>query len=158
MSSWRRDGGAALASLTADTEGLAGGRVAKATGSAVQHRPGRLVRGRVRLLMISDLVAIQIAYLGMYLLAEQIGPPAFIAPDWLLAALWAASSVGWVFLFAAYRLYEGESRAIAPNSFDEVGKVFHALLAGRAQVRSAPRNVGISVSAIPSTISASSGV
>jgi exopolysaccharide biosynthesis polyprenyl glycosylphosphotransferase len=130
VSNWRRDGGAALASLTADTEGLATGRVAKATGSAVQHHPGRLVRGRVRLLMISDLVAIQVAYAGMYLLAERIGPPAFIAPDWLLASLWAASSIGWIFLFAAYRLYEGESRAIAPASFDEVGKVFHALLAG----------------------------
>ena len=39
-------------------------------------------------------------------------------------------SVAWIVLFAAYRLYEGETRAIAPASFDEVGKTFHALLAG----------------------------
>jgi exopolysaccharide biosynthesis polyprenyl glycosylphosphotransferase len=80
--------------------------------------------------MLSDLVAIQLALGGMYLLAELIGPPAFIAPTWLLVALWAGVSLAWPVVFAAYKLYEGETRAIAPASFDEVGKLFHALLAG----------------------------
>jgi exopolysaccharide biosynthesis polyprenyl glycosylphosphotransferase len=93
-------------------------------------RPGRFVRGRVRTLMVADLVAVQLALVGMYLLAELIGPPAFIAPTWLLVALWVAISLGWPVLFAMYKLYEGETRAIAPASFDEVGKLFHALLAG----------------------------
>jgi exopolysaccharide biosynthesis polyprenyl glycosylphosphotransferase len=93
-------------------------------------RGGRFVRGRVRTLMAADMVAVQIALLGMYLLAELIGPPAFIAPTWLLAGMWVAVTLGWPVLFAAYKLYEGETRAIAPASFDEVGKLFHALLAG----------------------------
>ena len=80
--------------------------------------------------MVADVVAVQLALVGMYLLAELIGPPAFIAPTWLLVALWAGVSLGWPVLFATYKLYEGESRAIAPASFDEVGKLFHALLAG----------------------------
>jgi exopolysaccharide biosynthesis polyprenyl glycosylphosphotransferase len=97
--------------------------------SEAPHR-GRFVRGRVRTLMVADVVAIQLALLGMYLLAELIGPPAFIAPTWLMVALWVAVSIGWPVLFAMYKLYEGETRAIAPASFDEVGKLFHALLAG----------------------------
>ena len=56
-------------------------------------------------------------------LAEQIGPPAVIAPAWLLAVLVPLAAVGWLAIFAVYRLYEGESRAIAPNSFDEVGSL-----------------------------------
>jgi exopolysaccharide biosynthesis polyprenyl glycosylphosphotransferase len=91
---------------------------------------GPLARGRVRTLMVADLVAIQISLVVMYALAEEIGPPAFIAPDWVMAVLWAGVSFGWVALFAAYRLYEGESRAIAPASFDEVARLFDALLAG----------------------------
>jgi exopolysaccharide biosynthesis polyprenyl glycosylphosphotransferase len=80
--------------------------------------------------MLADLLAIQIALVGMYWLAEIVGPPAFIAPDWLIAVAWPVVSIAWIVVFAAYRLYEGESRAIAPASFDEVGKTFHALLAG----------------------------
>jgi len=133
MSSWRPERGPTLTPLTADPEGVAsarpGLRMAPEARSAAS-RSGRFDRGRVRTLMVADLVAIQLALLGMYALAEMIGPPAFIAPTWLIAALWPAVSLAWIVVFAAYRLYEGQTRAIAPASFDEVGKTFHALLAG----------------------------
>jgi exopolysaccharide biosynthesis polyprenyl glycosylphosphotransferase len=119
--------------VTADPEGVArarpGLRMAPEPESAAP-RPGRFVRGRVRALILADMLAIQLALAGMYALAELVGPPAFIAPTWLLVALWAVVSLGWPALFTVYKLYEGESRAIAPASFDEVGRLFHALLAG----------------------------
>jgi exopolysaccharide biosynthesis polyprenyl glycosylphosphotransferase len=127
------EGGPALAPLTADTEGVGDAQAAlriRSEPHAATLRPGRFVRGRVRTLMLADTVAIQLALAGMYGLAELIGPPAFIAPTWLIVTLWAAVTAGWTVLFTAYRLYEGESRAIAPASFDEVGNLFHALLAG----------------------------
>jgi exopolysaccharide biosynthesis polyprenyl glycosylphosphotransferase len=133
VSSWHPERGPTLTPLTADPEGVAsarpGLRMAPEARSAAS-RSGRFDRGRVRTLMVADLVAIQLALLGMYALAEMIGPPAFIAPTWLIAALWPAVSLAWIVVFAAYRLYEGQTRAIAPASFDEVGKTFHALLAG----------------------------
>jgi exopolysaccharide biosynthesis polyprenyl glycosylphosphotransferase len=91
---------------------------------------GRLRRGRVRALIAADTLAIAISLLGTYLWAEQVGPPAVIAPTWLLAVLVPLAAVGWLAIFAVYRLYEGESRAIAPNSFDEIGPLLSALLAG----------------------------
>ena len=36
----------------------------------------------------------------------------------------------WPAVFAAYGLYERQTRAIAPSSLDEVADLFHALLAG----------------------------
>ena len=130
MSSWRSDPGG---TLTVDAEPIAerspGLRVLSEP-QASAPRDGRFTRGRVRTLMAADMVAVQLALFGMYLLAELIGPPAFIAPTWLLAALWVGVTLGWPVLFATYKLYEGETRAIAPASFDEVGKLFHALLAG----------------------------
>jgi len=93
-------------------------------------RTGRLARGRVRTLIAADLVAIAVALAGTYLLAELIGPPAVIAPGAVMAVLIVAAAVAWIAIFAAYRLYEGETRAIAPASFDEVGSLLHALLAG----------------------------
>jgi exopolysaccharide biosynthesis polyprenyl glycosylphosphotransferase len=133
MSSWRPERGATLAPLTAEPEGRANGArpgLRVAPKPAAGNRSGRFDRGRVRTLMLVDLLAIQLALLGMYGLAEFVGPPAFIAPNWLIAALWPAVSLAWIVVFATYRLYEGETRAIAPASFDEVGKTFHALLAG----------------------------
>jgi exopolysaccharide biosynthesis polyprenyl glycosylphosphotransferase len=133
VSSWRPERGATLTPLTADSEAVTGARAGLRMASeprAAAPRPGRLDGGRVRTLMVVDLVAIQLALLGMYGLAELVGPPAFIAPTALIVALWPAVSLAWIVVFAAYRLYEGQTRAIAPASFDEVGKIFHALLAG----------------------------
>jgi exopolysaccharide biosynthesis polyprenyl glycosylphosphotransferase len=100
-----------------------------ADGAPAQQR-GRLRRGRVRALLAADTLAILASLLATYLCAEQIGPPAVIAPGWLIALLVPLASLGWLAIFAVYRLYEGESRAIAPNSFDEVGRLGSALLAG----------------------------
>ena len=97
---------------------------------APARRRGGFSRGRVRLLVGADLVAILVSLAGTFLLAEQIGPPAFIAPDWLLALLVPGMALAWIALFGAYRLYEGQSRAIARKSFDEVSTLFNALLAG----------------------------
>src|SRR5215208_2281900 len=130
MSNWRSDRGG---TLTVDPEPIAGTPTALRVlpePQAAAPRGARYTGGRVRTLMVADVVAVQLALAGMYVLAELIGPPAFIAPTWLLATLWAVALLGWPVLFATYKLYEGESRAIAPASFDEVGKLFHALLAG----------------------------
>ena len=87
-------------------------------------------RGRVRTLFAADLVAILLSLAGTYVLAEQIGPPAVIAPSWLLVALVPVITLSWLAIFGTYRLYEGQSRAIARKSFDEVSTLFNALLAG----------------------------
>jgi len=99
-------------------------------GTARARRQGRLRRGRVRALVAVDLTAIAVAFAGTYGFAELIGPPAVIGPPGVVAAFIAVSVVIWIAVFAGYRLYESHSRAIAPATFDEVGDLFHALLAG----------------------------
>ena len=105
-------------------------RSTRAEDSLERPRGGGLARGRVRALLLADVVAIALSLAGTYVLAEMIGPPAIIAPPGLIALLVAMAIVGWISLFAIYGLYEGESRAIAPNSFDEVARLFSALMAG----------------------------
>ena len=132
MSRWRSESPPLARLATTDADGMTGTLTGLRTLSepAAARARGPLTRGRVRTLMVADLVAIQLSMVAMYALAQAIGPPAFIAPTWVMAALWAAASFGWIAIFAAYRLYEGESRAIAPASFDEVTRLFDALLAG----------------------------
>ena len=36
----------------------------------------------------------------------------------------------WIAIFTAYNLYERQNRSISLATFDEVGELFHALLAG----------------------------
>jgi hypothetical protein len=112
----RSDRGPTLTRLTVEAEGFAGSRadlrVVAAEPLPSAPRRGRLTRGRVRSLMLVDLVAVQLALVGMYLLAELIGPPAFIAPTWVIVLLWAGVSAAWPVAFATYKLYEGETRAI----------------------------------------------
>ena len=106
-------------------------RLASDCESATPRRTrGRLPRGRVRALLAVDVLSVGLALGGTYLLAEAIGPPAVIAPVWLLIALVPLAAVCWLGLFTVYGLYEAETRAIAPNSFDEVSTLFNALLAG----------------------------
>src|SRR4051812_20204136 len=102
-----------------------------ATLQAVRaSRTNQLRRGRVRTLVAADLLAIVLSFAGTYGLAQLVDPPAVTAPTGVVVALLAASLVMWVGLFTAYRLYESESRALAPATVDEVGHLFHALLAG----------------------------
>ena len=129
MSGWHPE----LTAAAADTEALQqrGLRIVPPPAvPAPARRRGGFSRGRVRLLFGADLAAILVSLAGTYVLAEQIGPPAVIAPGWLLALLVPAMTLAWLGIFGVYRLYEGQSRAIARKSFDEVSTLFNALLAG----------------------------
>ena len=104
--------------------------VEPAAAAARARRQGRLHRGRVRALVAADLIATALGFAGTYAFADIIGPPAVIGPTGVVATFVALATVTWVGVFAAYRLYESHSRAIAPGTFDEIGNLFHALLAG----------------------------
>jgi exopolysaccharide biosynthesis polyprenyl glycosylphosphotransferase len=122
-----------LTAATADTEALhqPGLRVVPSPAvPAPARRRGGFSHGRVRTLIGADLVAILVSLAGTYLVAEQIGPPAVIAPGWLVALLVPVLALSWLGIFGVYRLYEGQSRAISRKSFDEVSTLFNALLAG----------------------------
>jgi exopolysaccharide biosynthesis polyprenyl glycosylphosphotransferase len=127
MSGWRPEATPLAAQADTLRPGL---RVVPQEPAQTRRQRGGFSRGRVRTLIVADLLAIAIGLAGTYVLAEAIGPPAVIAPSWLLILLGPAIAVGWLAIFASYRLYEGQSRAIAPTSFDEVANLFHALLAG----------------------------
>jgi exopolysaccharide biosynthesis polyprenyl glycosylphosphotransferase len=129
VNGWRPE----LTAATADTEALhqPGLRVVPQPAMAAPaRRRGGFSRGRIRLLFGADLAAILISLFGTYAVAEQIGPPAVIAPTWLLVLLVPAMTLTWLGIFGVYRLYEGQARAIARKSFDEVSTLFNALLAG----------------------------
>jgi exopolysaccharide biosynthesis polyprenyl glycosylphosphotransferase len=89
-----------------------------------------LNRGRTLMLATSDVLALVVAYTATYVAANAIAPPAIIAPTWFLVVLWAVAVPVWLAVFAAYKLYENDSRRITVASFDEVGDIFHALIAG----------------------------
>jgi exopolysaccharide biosynthesis polyprenyl glycosylphosphotransferase len=103
---------------------------ATAAPPATAHRPRRLERGRVRILLAADMAAMGVAIALAYGVAHLMAPPAITAPTGAAVALIVAGWLGWAAIFAAYQLYERESRAIAPSSFDEIALLFHALLAG----------------------------
>jgi exopolysaccharide biosynthesis polyprenyl glycosylphosphotransferase len=129
VNGWRPE----LTAATADTEALhqPGLRVVPPPAvPAPARRRGGFSHGRVRSLIGADLVAILVSLAGTYLVAEQIGPPAVIAPGWLVALLVPVLALSWLGIFDTYRLYEGQSRAISRKSFDEVSTLFNALLAG----------------------------
>ena len=89
-----------------------------------------LHRGRTLMLAASDVLALVLAYTATYVAANQIAPPALIAPTWFMIVLWVAAVPVWLAVFAAYKLYENDTRRINVASFDEVGDIFHALIAG----------------------------
>jgi exopolysaccharide biosynthesis polyprenyl glycosylphosphotransferase len=104
-------------------------RVVPEASAAKVARAGRS-QGRVRALLLADLLSIAVALTGTYLLAELIGPPAIIAPAAAQIGFVAFANVLWIATFASYRLYETDYRRVAPASMDEVAPLFHALLAG----------------------------
>jgi exopolysaccharide biosynthesis polyprenyl glycosylphosphotransferase len=77
-----------------------------------------------------DLLALIAAYAATYVAANQIAPPAVSAPPAVLAALALLAIPVWAAVFTAYHLYDHDGRRISVASFDEVGSIFHALLAG----------------------------
>lgn len=95
-------------------------------------RPARgvLAHGRVWMLMGADLVALAVTLAATYSIAQAVAPPAVIAPEWVLPPLASGAAAVWIVVFACYRLYERQTRAIATASFDEISNLFHALLAG----------------------------
>jgi exopolysaccharide biosynthesis polyprenyl glycosylphosphotransferase len=117
--------------MSVEAEPLTSGTAAlRLSGSRVSESRG-FGRGRVWALLMVDVVAVWIALAGTYLAAEQIGTePAVVAPGAVLIALAIGLTLLWPAVFAAYGLYERQTRAIAPSSLDEVADLFHALLAG----------------------------
>lgn len=96
------------------------------------HSPqGRGLRhGRARLLMLTDLASVSAALALAYAFAHHSAPPAVIAPGWLIVVMAVLAPIAWIGVFAAYGLYERQTRSLAPGTFDEIGTLFHALLAG----------------------------
>src|SRR5262245_46984588 len=117
--------------MSVDAEPLQSGAAGlRLAGTRADDARG-LGRGRVWALLIIDVVAVWLALAATYVAAEQIGSePAVIAPGAVLIALVLGTTVLWPAVFAAYGLYERQTRAIAPSSLDEVADLFHALLAG----------------------------
>jgi exopolysaccharide biosynthesis polyprenyl glycosylphosphotransferase len=87
----------------------------------------RTTSGYTGTLLVSDVLALGVALAGTLLV---LGRPAAGAPAAVAAGVLAATAFIWLGLFCAYGLYDGARRSMAPSGFDEVGRVFHALLAG----------------------------
>ena len=77
-----------------------------------------------------DVFALVTSYSATYVVANWIAPPAVSAPMSLLIPLAIVAVPVWVALFTAYHLYDNDDLRISTASFDELGSVFHALLAG----------------------------
>ena len=93
------------------------------------HRAG-LHRGRTWILLAGDLVALAVAYAATFVAASAIAPPAVTAPGWLMLTVALVAVPTWVAIFTSYHLYDNDHRRITVASFDEIGDIFHALLAG----------------------------
>jgi exopolysaccharide biosynthesis polyprenyl glycosylphosphotransferase len=96
---------------------------------SVRDRQG-ITRGRPLILALADVGALATAYALTYISANAIAPPAVDAPGRLLAVLAIMAVPIWLAIFTAYGLYDRDTLRISVASFDEVGDVFHALLAG----------------------------
>ena len=106
----------------------AGGRDPAVAATATE--PKSLPRGRTWILIVADMVAIAAALAITYSVAEAVASPSIIAPTWLTLLLAALVLPVWVAIFTAYNLYERQNRSISLATFDEVGELFHALIAG----------------------------
>ena len=93
-------------------------------------RRGNLSRGRTWILIGADCIALAAAIALTYGIAEAIAPPALIAPLWLVVTLAVLALPAWIAIFTVYNLYERQGRSISLATFDELGDLFHALLAG----------------------------
>ncbi|QEC50099.1 sugar transferase [Baekduia soli] len=90
----------------------------------------RLQRGRTGLLAACDAVALFVAGVATFMLANVVAGPALVSPQWATALLAVGALVGWVAIFAAYGLYERQTSTIAASTFDEVATLLNALMAG----------------------------
>jgi exopolysaccharide biosynthesis polyprenyl glycosylphosphotransferase len=119
---------------------VVGGRAATVTRIGVEDSlrspvstgtRARFRRGRTRTLAIGDLVALTLAYVGAYVVADAIAPlsPVSAAP-WFLVLVGVTAPIVWLAVFTAYGLYENDTLRISVSSFDEVRDLFHAMLVG----------------------------
>ena len=107
---------------------VVGGGVGRAgTGT---DRERTLPRGRTSILIAADAAALTLATALTYAVAEMVAAPSIIAPLWLIVTLAVVALPVWVAIFTVYNLYERQNRSISLATFDEVGELFHALLAG----------------------------
>ncbi len=91
----------------------------------------RFHRGRTRMLVAGDLIALTIAYVVAYVVADRIAPlPPVSADPWFLLLLGVTAPVVWLGVFTSYNLYDNDSLRISVSSFDEVRDLFHAMLLG----------------------------
>jgi exopolysaccharide biosynthesis polyprenyl glycosylphosphotransferase len=86
--------------------------------------------GRVRWVVLGDLLAIYASIAGAYVAAHLLAPPAVVGPTAWAVAIAGAMGPAWLAIFAAYRLYERQIRGFSPPGLDELSNLFHALLAG----------------------------
>ena len=94
------------------------------------ERGGMLAHGRTWFLIGADALAITAALVVTYGVADMLAPPAIIAPSWLTVTLALLALPFWIAVFTVYNLYERQHRSISLATFDEIGELFHALLAG----------------------------
>ena len=95
--------------------------------ATTERSPGT---GRVRWVVLGDLVAIYASIAGAYVVAHLMWPPAIVGPTAWAVVIAVAMGPTWLAIFAAYRLYERQIRGFSPPGLDELANLFHALLAG----------------------------
>jgi exopolysaccharide biosynthesis polyprenyl glycosylphosphotransferase len=88
------------------------------------------LRGRVRLLVAFDVLALFVAGVATFTIGNAVAPPGLIAPRWAVALLAAGALVGWVVVLAVYGLYESQTGRIAASTFDEITTLLNALAVG----------------------------
>src|SRR4051812_21387633 len=94
-------------------------------------RRHRLRRGRTRILALSDLTMLAIAYSTSYVIADRIAPlPPVSGDGWFLALVLVTAPLVWLTIFTANKLYDNDSLRISVSSFDETRDLFHAMLVG----------------------------
>jgi exopolysaccharide biosynthesis polyprenyl glycosylphosphotransferase len=111
-----------------------GATVALAPAQARTARQGEqappLRNGRTLLLAIADALALFVAGVATFTLANQIAGPALDSPQWATALLALATLVGWALVFTIFGLYERQSSTIVASTFDETATMLNALMAG----------------------------
>ena len=90
---------------------------------AVTARQHRLRRGRTRILALSDLTMLALAYAVSYLIADRIAPlPPVSGSAWFLALVAVTAPFVWLTVFTANKLYDNDSLKISVSSFDEIAR------------------------------------
>ena len=110
---------------------MSSGADAAVRAPAATARQHRLRRGRTRILALSDLTMLALAYTVSYLIADRIAPLPPVSGDaWFLALVAVTAPFVWLTVFTANNLYDNDSLKISVSSFDETRDLFHAMLVG----------------------------